>query len=232
MEYLSEFIWRKGARDINEDSLAISEIKICNQSMLLAVICDGIGGLAQGENASTFTVSRLKCAFEQAAREPDMDLRRMRHILSRQLYTCHRLLKEKGTEAGAPMGTTVCLALICGRRGYLMSNGDSRIYFGRRRLSPKLPDHTDPRGRLRRAIGVGSYYPADLRRIYFGPKDILLLCSDGFYRRNHLSISAPGTFSHLLTPDQMRGKLEGMYYSALNSGERDNCSAVVLWRNS
>lgn len=50
-------------KSVNQDSLYIKQIRLEEKNILLAVICDGMGGLAQGELASaTETIKERKMA--------------------------------------------------------------------------------------------------------------------------------------------------------------------------
>lgn len=46
-------------RDSNQDSYLLKEEEICGQQILMAVMCDGMGGLSRGEIASGYIVGSL-----------------------------------------------------------------------------------------------------------------------------------------------------------------------------
>lgn len=224
MEYFSEFLWEKNARETNEDSLVIRQVIVNGHPLVMAVVCDGIASLPRGEMASSYVVSCLKAIVEDIAGGSRPNLRRIRHGLSRQLYSCHRLLNERG------MGTTVCLAVIYKNRELLMQSGDSRIYVGSLKLKPVTRDHSDERGRLTRAIGVGEYKKIFSESRIFRKNEMLLLCSDGFYRRNEKLIENFAHNCRYETEEEYKGKLYEIYNHGVANGEKDNCSAVVIWR--
>ena len=59
MEFISGYLWKKGAGDVNEDSLTIQQIRCQRKICLMAVLCDGIGGLKNGEFASGYVTEEL-----------------------------------------------------------------------------------------------------------------------------------------------------------------------------
>lgn len=224
MEYYTEFLWEKNARDTNEDSLAINQVLINGNPLLMAVVCDGIGSLSDGELASSYVVGCLKAQFDLAGRERKMTLRRLEHRLCRCLFQCHEELLNRNT------GTTVCAVLIYGRRAILISMGDSRIYMGNGKMRLMTKDTADDKGRLTAAIGVGNYKGIQKKKRIIKTSTRILICSDGFYRRNEEKICNGSYFGGRKNEDQMRTVLEEIYSDGVNKGEKDNASAVAIWR--
>ena len=52
MQFLSEIYWDRGARESNQDSVSLQQVSIRGKRAVMALVCDGIGGLEQGEIAS------------------------------------------------------------------------------------------------------------------------------------------------------------------------------------
>lgn len=225
MEYFTNYIWERNGREINEDSLAINQVMINNQPLLMGVVCDGIGSLEEGELASSFVVSCLKNQFEKAGKRGDVTLRKLGHVLCRELYSCHEALKQRNT------GTTVSIVIIYKTKMRTLSVGDSRIYAGKRKMKLLTKDTSDNQGRLTAAIGVGKYKRIKWNRGHFGGKSRVLLCSDGFYRRNQKIICRTDFFGGRIGEQEMKERLETINAEGVVKGERDNASAVIIWRN-
>lgn len=230
MEYKTEFLWEKNARKINEDSIAIQQIMLNNSPFLFAVVCDGIGGLCEGEKASSIAVGRLKQCFENIAYGPPQSMLTIKHRITRELHSIHLALKEYSTEHDTSLGTTVCLTCIYRDKGFILSIGDSRAYQGKGPLKLLTPSHTDSKGRLTRAIGIGTFHNPYYERIKIKKNQLLLLCSDGFYRRNHLYLTHSTSIPPNKDESSIKELLSCMYYHAVNLGESDNCSAIALWK--
>ena len=85
MEFFCNFIWEKGFREKNEDSLCVRQITQNGRIYLLAAVCDGIGGLSQGENASSYVVSGMITAFQKMVkRSAKLSSRKIRNLFYRQ----------------------------------------------------------------------------------------------------------------------------------------------------
>ncbi|MDX9863491.1 MAG: protein phosphatase 2C domain-containing protein [Anaerolineaceae bacterium] len=126
----------------NEDSFAVSACvkEDHNETpVVLAVLCDGIGGHRAGEVASELAVNRIS----QRVVESDGN-----HILE----TMESAIQEAGQEiydhaqadeARHGMGATCAAACIVGNRLYTATVGDSRIYLMRgENISQLSIDHT------------------------------------------------------------------------------------------
>ena len=224
MEFLSNYIWKKNVRETNEDSLSIKQVVINGKTLLMAIVCDGIGSLPEGELSSSFVVSSLKAQFEQVGRHRKNSLKTISHLLSRQLYSCHEELKERG------MGTTACVVVVQGRRAVAISVGDSRIYIGRRKMKQISRDTVDARGRLTAAIGVGSYKGLQQRRLRIRKDCKILICTDGFYRRNEEIVGSFGGLLKKRNEEAIEEVLTTINNWGREKGEKDNASAIAIWR--
>lgn len=224
MEYYSEFLWERNDREVNEDSLAINQVVLGNRTLLMAVVCDGIGSLPDGEVAGSYVVGCMKGLFEGIRRDRVPGLSRIKSAIGRQLYSCHETLKERG------MGTTLCLAVVLDRKVLLIHAGDSRIYLGNDRLKQVGRDHADSSGRLMRAIGVGPYRKMDYCIKRLGKKSRILLCTDGFYKRVEKELGSKGCFERHATEEERYLELRRLYEKSKQRGEKDNSSAVYIWQ--
>lgn len=224
MEYYSEFLWERNDREVNEDSLAINQVVLGNRTLLMAVVCDGIGSLPEGEVAGSYVVSCMKTLFEGLRRDRIPRLSGIKNAIGRQLYSCHETLKEKG------MGTTVCIVVIYDRKALFIHTGDSRIYVGKDKLRQVGNDHADEKGRLVRAIGIGPYRKMDYSIKRLGKNSRILICTDGFYKRIDKELQTGGCFSRHATEAERYGELRKMYEKAKQRGEKDNSSAVYIWQ--
>ena len=65
----SSFWWKGRSASVNQDSLSLQHVRLGNGSAVLAVVCDGIGSLARGEEASGIAVRCLTQWFYGECRE-------------------------------------------------------------------------------------------------------------------------------------------------------------------
>lgn len=122
-------------RSVNQDSFSIHEYA---PGILLAVVCDGMGGARGGAEASaTATDSFVECMnsfveshiTEQNTIEcTDSQIHR---ALRRAAYTSNKAVFQRAEEDAAlrGMGTTLVAVLVVGSTVYTANVGDSRMYI-------------------------------------------------------------------------------------------------------
>lgn len=232
MNILTGIYWDQGRRENNQDSIVLQQVRTNCGRVLLAVVCDGVGGLDQGENASGFVGERLTEIFYTEL-IPLIQRRKGRKAILRSLLRCVYSVREElhryAAEREISLGTTLSLLLLWKRRYLILHLGDSRIYHyqgnGRRQLTR---DHSDGRNQLTRCLSSFPYQVPDIRFGRRWGKCAFLLCTDGFYKKQD------ETGFSLLDPagvdsGQQAGKrLEEMEKQALKRGEQDNLSAVYV----
>lgn len=224
--YCCGHLWEQGSRLKNEDSLAFWQMSDGRKTRILGIICDGIGGLQEGENASGFVVRQSASWFVGKGCQI-RGSRRIETDLLQLFFQLHEQLQAYGGEKGIKLGTAMTLFLIDDDYFYWAHCGDTRLYFFRRgKIRLMTRDHLEPSGALNRAIGVGSWKPPSTGRKRFKVGDKLLLCTDGFYRRLQSE-----DMNHLLRYEVFRDEqasrlLAQVGQRKLAMGERDNISAL------
>jgi len=131
-------------RDHNEDSFLI------DRQLNLFVVCDGMGGHAAGEVASTLAIHEVRQAVRQntdvverfTAKDPnaraDEILTILEHSIRSACSAIYRRAQAEPEKRG--MGTTCTVLLIAGERGFLAHVGDSRIYLLRQNKVHQITD--------------------------------------------------------------------------------------------
>lgn len=111
----------QGMRDYQEDAFGISDIKE-KQKGILAVLADGMGGMAAGKEASTTAVNTIINAFNQMDEigEPVQLLLDLAHKANDAVSSLPELQNKDG-------GTTLILCYIKDYDMHYLSVGDSRI---------------------------------------------------------------------------------------------------------
>lgn len=232
LKYISGFYWNRGKREINQDSIALQHAVTSQGKILMAVVSDGIGGLAEGENASGFICEKLIALFYRQL-IPLMGRRRKRKVFERSLLRCfheiNQMLIRYGKEREIALGATVSLLLMWKRRYLIFHLGDSRIYFYRRKRHEVLTrDHSDGKNGLTKCLGAFSFQRPDIRFGKIYGKCGFLLCSDGFYRKQNeemLALLNPGEAGK---EEQIEKRLAEMARFALKRKEMDNMSAIYI----
>lgn len=227
-------------RSINQDRYAFAHIG----PNLLAILCDGMGGVNAGDVASSMAVSKVMEEAKQSLAELS-DLKEIRNHLRQSMRKVNKeifdLANENKTYQG--MGTTIVLAYITPERALFMNIGDSRAYLiGPSGILRITSDHsmveemvkkghlTEEQARthpnkniITMALGPEETILPNSYEQALSAGDIVLLCSDGL--TNMLSdetiyrIVGSNTFEDL--PDLLIAE-------ANKSGGQDNITAIVI----
>ncbi len=132
-----------GDRENQEDAFAISDLgdhHLTNNSGVLALVCDGMGGLSYGEEASRVAA---KCFLKEymPVKPNELPSVRLHRALLRSNTAVYDLAYKDGQEI--ELGTTIVATLICESDMYWIAAGDSRIYHHREASLIQLNrDHT------------------------------------------------------------------------------------------
>ena len=189
-------------RPHNEDYIGYAEPVTPEQARThgwLFVLCDGVGGHAQGEVASRAAVESMLAGFRQAQRgEP------LNGLLQRLVRTANTHVFEAALAAGpagAGMATTIVSCALRYDRAVVAHVGDSRCYLIRNgEVQVLTRDHTvaseharmglltaqeaeeaETKHILSRSLGGGLFVSVELNDYQVFPGDMLLLCSDGLH---------------------------------------------------
>ena len=235
-KYCSGYAWDKGNRDRNQDAVCLRQIRCGRSTVLLAAVCDGVGGLKMGETASTYTVSALAEYLDEILLQTvnyyfPLNIRKR---MNRKLYELHQSMIRFANEEKIQMGTTLDVAVIYRKRYHLFHIGDGRgylLYQNRVKTLTKDDVNREYPGQLLHALGVGKWKIPEYKsgRIHRGQS--LLLCSDGFYRRNERILQkSPDSLKCIREDEKMNDYLKTMVRRAATTGEQDNSSAICIRR--
>lgn len=171
---------------------------------LLAVICDGMGGLEGGEIASRVCAETIYNGFYQMGKTDNV-CQVLKGLVAAADEEVSALKDKHGNKLRC--GTTAIAVAVCGSKAYWVSTGDSRIYFYHNgRLEQITRDHNfklllqeqcnagyitqqdvdsdKQKEALISYVGKGGDLIIDTGEFEFGSSqnDLILLCSDGLYK--------------------------------------------------
>ena len=189
-------------RSSNQDSLFVRTASWKGQNYAFAVVCDGMGGLSEGDMASRTVVEAMGSWFEnsfadwlnQGGRESVLC-----GIWTEVLQRCNDQLIRYGKEKQIRLGTTITAILLGPERYVIVHVGDTRAYEIGKVIRQLTRDHT----MATRMVESGVISRAEARMVpenhvltrcigveetvdpafYFGTTGanmVYLLCSDGF----------------------------------------------------
>ncbi|MGD0912061.1 MAG: Stp1/IreP family PP2C-type Ser/Thr phosphatase [Terracidiphilus sp.] len=205
------------------------------------VVCDGMGGAAAGEIASSLAVDEMMRLL--VAEEPGVPTS---EAAEKAICAANQAIYSRSQRNPklAGMGTTL-VALITGERqvwilnvgdsrGYRMHNGtleqitqdhslvEEQVRMGR--MNPSEAERSPLRNVITRALGTQSQVTADVFALEAQPGDLYLLCSDGLTRE----ISDP-LIESLLRLDLPLDELCARLVNAANkAGGHDNITCLLV----
>ncbi|MDE6712349.1 MAG: protein phosphatase 2C domain-containing protein, partial [Lachnospiraceae bacterium] len=124
-------LYERGQRESNQDSIALHKIVTLYGETVLAVVCDGMGGMDEGETASGYVTERLSCWFYEELPlllERRLGMKWIARAIERKLFHLHIDLKEYGKRKRIVTGTTVSILLVIDKKYLICHLGDSVIY--------------------------------------------------------------------------------------------------------
>ena len=233
-----------GRRANNEDSL------ICEPSLGLFAVCDGMGGYEGGEIASQLAVETVTRFIARNLRDADVTwpykLDRHLSLDENLVLTAARLAHEQiaGRRHGVleQMGSTLAMMLTRGpSRAIIAHVGDSRVYRLRDvQLEQLTVDHSMYEELVRtgndnmpsrknfpysnvitRALGING--PTELTPVDLATGDIYLLCTDGLSE-----VLEPEEMAEILRVKPLDEACNELVESAYYAGGRDNITAVLV----
>ncbi len=235
----------------NEDSLfAMQGTGTYNslpQEFGLFVVADGMGGHANGQNASRMAIQTIiDYMLPKISENKQMGDEAFAKLLRDGVQCANQAVHQRNLEERADMGTTMTAALVFGPTAYIANVGDSRTYLYREPdgLTKITHDHsvvaslveagiikpddiyTHPkRNQIYRSLGEKPVVDVDSFIVSLKAGDKLLLCSDGLWdmvRDPEIQrlMSAP-------TPDPSKTG-QKLIQAALDGGGEDNVSVIVV----
>lgn len=245
MRYLTGLYWERGnvARS-NQDSLVLLQVLTARGRVLMAAVCDGMGGLVEGERASGYVTECLQEWYYESLlravqrRKPYWVIRRS---LDRLVYHMQEQLRRYGDQENSRLGTTMTTVIIWKKTYLIWHLGDSRAYLmkGKNRYNGDIgqrsdlvcltEDHVRGKNMLTKCVGSFGYERPDFRMGSIREGQAVLLCSDGFRHfateQELRDVLSPG---QLQEEEQVARRLREIGEACMKRGERDNMSAIYI----
>lgn len=196
------------AKQINQDSLTVKVANTPYGETAVAVICDGMGGLTQGEIASAVVVrayeqwflKELPLALGESG--GSLDLTWLRERWETLANDCNTRILDYSKERRTTMGTTLTVLLLFAGNFYISHVGDCRVYqmtdydnllhmltndqtyvareVALGHMTPEQAKNDARKNVLLQCIGTVRHVEPDFVSGQYQAGDSFLLCSDGF----------------------------------------------------
>lgn len=242
----------KGIRKAtNEDSLLIRTAMTNRGEVLLAAVCDGMGGLNRGELASSTLVQAFSDWFDDrlpSLIENGFDPMVLKSGIEFEIRRQSKNMEDYARRNGIRMGTTVTMMLVFEGRCMIANVGDSRIY----EVGPELRQITKDQSLVQREVDTGiltiQQAATDSRRNILlqcvgetsnlvpaieekriTTDAVYLLCSDGFHHELAPEELRSAVWSVAGKDDKTMTKaLEKLAKKAMEREETDNITVVAV----
>jgi protein phosphatase len=224
-------------RTNNEDFLGFDE------SLGIYVVCDGMGGMASGEVASSHAVAAILNSFASSAASELPVSTRLLHAINMansDVWEKGQIPEHKG------MGTTVVAAALDGNKIIIGNVGDSRAYIVKNGETTQLTvDHSyinelirngtltienahsvDLQGMesiITRAVGVAADVQPDFFSVDLIPGTGILLATDGLTR-----YVLQDEISAIISASTFQTACANLIQVAKDRGGQDNVSCILL----
>ena len=228
-------------RESNQDSYAAGELP---GAVAWAVVCDGMGGAAGGNFASSTAVKVISERITSSYRD-GMSASSIRNMLTSAIAAANISVYDmsKADPELTGMGTTVVVAIVVDNNVFIAHAGDSRAYIlSDGSLNQLTKDHSivqemidngtltpdeakiDPRKNIiTRALGVDYELRIDFDIADIGEKDVLILCTDGL-----TNFVEPQEIYELTDDGKFYEYAERLVGRANSNGGGDNITVVTM----
>lgn len=231
-------------RPDNQDAYATAEIA----GFTVAVVCDGMGGTAGGQTASTMAVETVLQELSGALRQ-DMEEGQLNQAALYSIACANEAIHRRAAEEEelAKMGTTLVCAICRPTGETLICNiGDSRAYHlssdGIRQITRdhSVVENMVERGELThaqarrhpnrnlitRALGPDDTALADAFTLTLQEGEFLLLCTDGLVN----TVSEQEMLFEVIHENDIDGCLDRLLSLSRDNGAPDNVTVVLINR--
>ena len=223
-------------RERNEDNFIYFRCRLDGQEIVIACVCDGMGGLDAGDYASREVCESLK--HEIVGRD-FVNMSEIRRAVTIAIKRSNQAIYKSKTKYGKKCGTTISCVVLADK-GYLWHVGDSRIIRVQNGTVKNLTtDHTlvnkmIERGRITEKQAINHPKRNVLVNAVGVFNDVSIDMEEFEYRNSTIVLATDGFWHGLSKSDYIRLSnkevtLETLFDKVINKGETDNVTALALY---
>lgn len=236
-------------KETNQDSLLFKQGTVAGDEVLMAIVCDGMGGLSKGELASATVIRAFSKWFDEELpyELENLDLQVIAGKWSLILKDLNVKIIEYAQKNDITMGTTFTGVLFVKNQYVLTHVGDTRLYHISNQLLQLTNDQTFIARELKKGTLTQEQAKVDKRRnmllqcvgasenlepeVMIGQqeKGAYLLCSDGFrHEISEKEIIESLNPINLINKETMHANVRYLIELAKQRNEKDNISAILV----
>lgn len=239
-------------RRSNQDSAFARSLKTRIGKTFFGIVCDGVGGLQEGELASRTVVGLFSDwynkEFKHLLTDPNVFVK-VRNQWNELINRAHNIFAEHIGNSDSMMGTTLSALLIVDGKYFAAQIGDSRIYLFRNQTATQITtDHSyvaelaekglmtfdeanvaPNKNILTRCIGNMDDYCPDFYLGDANAGDLFLISSDGFHG-GIIASEMNIILNNFSSADNknMQQCLDQQIANKIQNGEQDNITAIYV----
>lgn len=228
-------------RSQNQDSYYLKPV---GDDLVIAMVCDGMGGARAGNVASTLAVETAVTYLEGLSQEAMLQAPGEHLIQAALLANAAVYYRAEQDIACRGMGTTMVAVILSERKAHILNIGDSRAYqlgedgvqkvtrdhsvvedlVHRGELTPEEARSHPQKNLITRALGAEPEARTDLYDLELKVGEFLLLCSDGLSN----TLTDQELLYEVLYGEAPESCCQRMLEIALSRGAPDNVTAVLI----
>lgn len=237
------------SKETNQDSICFKHASTPLGEVVMAIICDGMGGISKGELASATVIRAFSDWFnnELPYELSLLDMKVIGEKWEMMLKDINLKILEHGKKNKVNLGTTFSGLLIIDNHYIIAHVGDSRVYYINSKIEQLTEDQTVVGREIRRGTMTVEEAKTDPRRnvllqcvgasrvinpqLLHGnvQSGVYILCSDGFRHE----ISAEEIYEslnpvNLMNKDSMHNNARYLIRLVKARHEKDNISVIVI----
>lgn len=238
-------------KKINQDAFCLKIARTSTTNIAFAVLCDGMGGLNNGEYASALVVNAFSNWFENEFPmivDKAMDLNKVTARWNEIVLNQGQKILNYGQSHSISLGTTLTALLIVNNQYACIHVGDSRLYkissgmqqitkdqtlvayeVEQQRLTADEAKMDGRKNVLLQCVGASKTIVPEIKMGTVAENDAFMLCSDGF--RHEISEEEMyGVMSPLLLTSEkiMKKSLVDLVELNKSRQEKDNITAILI----
>lgn len=244
-------------RETNQDACCALVADTPAGTIGMAVVCDGVGGLEQGERASSHVVNRFAAWFEHElaryVQQTSFSVELLDTVWDDLIQSLHEDIRLFGVQSGKELGTTFTGVVVSQGRYLVAQVGDSRLYvLHDGSLSQITEDQTVAAQQaaagmfadctvsphpcsnvILQAIGAGREVHPQFTCGACSPRDLLVLCTDGMYTQVSDDDMQACLARHATESEpNLSACCDTLLGAALAAGAPDNVTIACLFADS
>lgn len=249
MSFVIAALTDKGiVKEVNQDSFSVKRANSTFGEIVFAIVCDGMGGLTDGEVASGSVVRLFSNWFEEYfSSSSDLYEDDIKYWWESLAVRANETIKKYGVDNQCKLGTTLTAILFVKGMYYCINVGDTRGYllhndrieqltvdqsYVQREMSlgnltPEQARVHPYRNVLLQCIGCDTNLKTDFYTGSYEQGDLFFICSDGF-RHEVSEQEMLLAFSTAEDSDALTTRISNLIELNKSRGEKDNITCVAV----